>query len=118
MTSDQITFAILSWLALTGFIYTVTGWRNILECYKLWFTKAYWTNYNIIEAASWIAKAIIIIQALIFGINIWQLYFIALITSLSLIWASNKKLLPTLVGFNTLWIWLSMMVISQNLIGN
>ena len=118
MTSDQITFAILSWLTLTGFIYTVTGWRNILECYKLWFTKAYWTNYNIIEAASWIAKAIIIIPALIFGINIWQLYFIALITSLSLIWASNKKLLPTLVGFNTLWIWLSMMVISQNLIGN
>ncbi len=118
MTSDQIIFAILSWLALTGFIYTVTGWRNIIECYKLWFTREYWTNYNIIEASSWIAKAIIIIPALIFGINIWQLYFIALFTSLSLIWASNKKLLPTLVGFNTLWIWLSMMVISQNLIGN
>ena len=118
MNSDQIAFAILSWIALTGFIYTVTGWRNIINCYKLWFTRKYWTNYNIIEAASWIAKAIIIIPALIFGINIWQLYCIALITSLSLIWASNKKLLPTLVGFNTLWIWLSMMVISQNLIGN
>ena len=118
MTSEQITFAILSWLALTGFIYTVTGWRNIIDCYKLWFTREYWTNYNVIEAASWIAKAAISIPALIFGNNIWQLYFIALVTSLSLIWASNKKLLPTLVGFNTLWIWLSMMVISQNLIGN
>jgi len=32
-----------------------------------------------------------------------------------LIWASNKKLLPTLVGFNTLWIWLSMMVLAQNM---
>ena len=115
MTSDQILFAILSWLALASFIYTVTGWRNVLNCYKMWFTREYWTNYNIIEAASWIAKAIIIIPALIFGINIWQLYFIALFTSLSLIWASNKKLLPTLVGFNTLWIWLSMMVIAQNI---
>ena len=118
MTQEQIIFAILSWLALTSFIYTVTGWRNVLNCYKMWFTREDWTNYNIIEAASWIAKAIIIIPALIFGINIWQLYFIALITSLSLIWASNKKLLPTLVGFNTLWIWLSMMVIAQNVIGN
>ena len=118
MSSEQITVAILSWLTLTGFIYTVTGGRNIIDCYKLWFTRKYWTNYNIIEAASWIAKAIIIIPALIFGINIWQLYFVALVTSLSLIWASNKKLLPTLVGFNTLWIWLSMMVIAQNVIGN
>ena len=117
MTSEQVTFAILSWLALTGFIYTVTGWRNIIDCYKLWFTREYWTNYNVIEAASWIAKAAIIIPALIFGNNIWQLYFVALVTSLSLIWASNKKLLPTLVGFNTLWIWLSMMVIAQNIIG-
>ena len=117
MTSEQITFAILSWLALTGFIYTVTGWRNIIDCYKLWFTREYWTNYNVIEAASWIAKAAIIIPALIFGINIWQLYIVALFTSLTLIWASNKKLLPTLVAFNTLWIWLSMMVISQHVIG-
>ena len=82
----------------------------------MWFTREYWTNYNIIEAASWIAKAIIIIPGLIFGIQIWQFYFIALFTSLTLIWASNKKLLPTLVGFNTLWIWLSMMVIAQNVI--
>ena len=81
-----------------------------------YFKKEYWTNYNIIEAASWIAKAIIIIPGLIFGIQIWQFYFIALFTSLSLIWASNKKLLPTLVGFNTLWIWLSMMVIAQNIL--
>ena len=117
MTQDQVLFAIVSWLVLTSLVYTVTGWRNVLNCYKMWFTREYWTNYNIIEAASWIAKAIIIIPALIFGINIWQLYLIALLTSLSLIWASNKKLLPTLVGFNTLWIWLSMMVIAQNVIG-
>jgi len=96
-------------------IYARCGYVSILNCYKMWFTKEYWTSYNIIEAASWIAKAIIIIPALIFDNNIWELYFISLITSMTLIWASNKKLLPTLVGFNTLWIWLSMMVIVKNI---
>jgi hypothetical protein len=66
--------------------------KKIYDCYKLWFTKEYWTNYNIIEALSWIAKAIIIIPALIFGINIWQFYFISLITSITLIWALLSKL--------------------------
>lgn len=115
MNQDQILFAVASWLILTSIVYTITGWQKVIDCYKLWFTKKYWTDYNIIEAASWIAKAIIIIPGLIFGIQIWQFYFIALITSMTLIWASNKKLLPTLVGFNTLWIWLSMMVIAQNI---
>ena len=116
MTQEQVIFAVVSWIILTSIIYTMTGWKNIKNCYSMWFTRKYWTNYNIIEAASWIAKAIIIIPGLIFGVQIWQFYFIALVTSLSLIWASNKKLLPTLVGFNTLWIWLSMMVIAQHVI--
>ena len=116
MTDTQIQFAIVGWLTLVSVVYTLTGWKNIRDCYKLWFTKEYWTNYNIIEAASWLAKATIIIPGLIFGIQIWQLYFVALITSMTLIWASNKKLLPTLVGFNTLWIWISMMVIAQKVV--
>ena len=58
----------------------------------------------------------LIIPGLIFGVQIWQLYFFSLLTSAMLIWASYKKLLPTLVGFNTLWIWLSMMVLAQHLI--
>jgi hypothetical protein len=116
MTQEQLLFAIISWIVLTSIVYTVTGWQKVLDCYRLWFTREYWTDYNIIEAASWVAKAIIIIPGLIFGIQIWQFYFVALMTSMSLIWASNKKLLPTLVGFNTLWIWLSMMVIAQNIL--
>lgn len=116
MTQEQIIFAVASWLVLTIIVYTITGWRKVAECYRMWFKREYWTDYNIIEAASWIAKAIIIIPGLIFGIQIWQFYFIALMTSMTLIWASNRKLLPTLVGFNTLWIWLSMMVIAQNVI--
>jgi|TARA_B110000467_G_scaffold86196_1_gene77847 hypothetical protein len=114
MTIEQITQAVGIWMILTAIVYTFTGWKNIIDCYKMWFTREYWTNYNIIEAVSWVTKASIIIPALIFGNNIWQLYLVSLITSITLIWASNKKLLPTLVGFNTLWIWLSMMVIVQH----
>lgn len=115
MSLDQVIIATVMALACVGLAYRHCGWRNIGACYGLWFTRTYWTNYNIIEAVSWVAKAIIIIPGLIFGIHIWQLYFLALITSITLIWASNKKLLPTLVGFNTIWIWISCMVLSQHL---
>ena len=82
----------------------------------MWFQRKYWTDYNIVEALAWAAKAIIIIPGLIFKIEIWWLYFFSLITSTMLVWASEKKLLPTLVGFNTMWIWLSLMVLAQTLI--
>lgn len=116
MTVEQVVFALTFWVIITSVIYTHSGWKNILNCYRMWFTREYWTSYNIVEAMSWIAKALIIVPGLIFGIQIWQLYFVALFTSATLIWASNKKLLPTLVGFNTLWIWLSLMVLAQHLI--
>ena len=82
----------------------------------MFFTKQYWTNYNFVEFLSYIAKVIIIVPGLIFHVQIWWLYFIALVTSLTLIWASNKKLLPTLVGFNTVWAWISCMVLAQQLV--
>lgn len=116
MTLEQVIVAVVLWLIIVAVIYTHSGWQNIKNCYAMWFSREYWTDYNIIEAVSWVTKAVIIVPGLIFGIQIWQLYFVALITSATLIWASNKKLLPTLVGFNTLWIWLSLMVIVQNLI--
>ena len=106
----------MSTIILVGIVYKHTGFDKIRECYAMWFTREYWTNYNIVEAASWLAKAIIIIPGLIFGIQLWWLYFFTLLTSLTLIWASNKKLLPTLVGFNTMWAWLSLMVIAQHII--
>lgn len=101
--------------AATLIVYALTGLHNIKHCFSMWFSRSYWTNYNIVEACSWLAKAIIIVPGLIFGIQIWWLYFLTLLTSLSLIWASNKKLLPTLVAFNTLWVWISCVVIVQNL---
>jgi hypothetical protein len=116
MTSEQIIVATISSVILVLIVYSKSGWINIRDCYKLWLTKEYWTNYNVVEFLSWVTKAIIIIPGLVFGIQIWWLFFLTLATSLTLIWASNKKLLPTLVGFNTLWVWLSCMVLSQKLI--
>jgi hypothetical protein len=116
MNLNQILFACLAWLVLIGLVYRHITFTKIKECYGMWFTKEYWTDYNTVEFASWAAKACIIIPGLIFGISIWWLYFFTLATSLTLIWASEKKLLPTLVGFNTIWVWISCMVLSQNLI--
>lgn len=116
MTLEQIIIATLVWAVLTGIAYTHSNWSKIRDCYAMWFTREYWTDYNRVEFASWLAKAIIIVPGLIFGLQIWWLYFLTLATSLTLIWASNKKLLPTLVGFNTLWAWISCMVLAQHLI--
>ena len=116
MTVYQTLFAFLSTVVLIFLVYRHTGFKEIRDCYSMWFTKKYWTSYNTVEFISWIAKAIIIIPGLIFKIQLWWLFFLTLLTSLTLIWASNKKLLPTLVGFNTLWVWLSCMVLAQNLV--
>jgi hypothetical protein len=116
MDSVQILSACLVFLVLCGAVYRHIGFAKMKECYSMWFTKEYWTDYNTVEFASWTAKACIIIPGLIFGIQIWWLYFFTLFTSLTLIWASEKKLLPTLVGFNTIWAWISCMVLAQHLI--
>jgi hypothetical protein len=115
MTVEQIAIATGIWSILIAIVYKHSTFTKIKECYGMWFTREYWTDYNTVEFISWVAKAIIIVPGLIFGIQIWQLYFLTLFTSLTLIWASNKKLLPTLVGFNTMWAWLSLMVLSQHL---
>lgn len=116
MTTTQVVAAVAVWIVLMIIVYSHTGWDKVRECYGMWFTRKYWTDYNIVEFVSWVAKAIIIIPGLIFGIQLWWLYFLTLATSLTLIWASNKKFLPTLVGFNTMWAWLSLMVLAQHLI--
>jgi hypothetical protein len=90
--------------------------RRIKDCYQQWFTRAYWTDYNTVEAVSWLAKAVIIVPGLIFGLQVWWLFFLTLATSLTLIWASNKKLLPTLVAFNTLWVWISCVVLAKHFV--
>jgi hypothetical protein len=116
MTVEQIVYANVAFFILIGIVYAHSSWKKIKECYGMWFTREYWTDYNTVEFFSWAAKAIIIVPGLIFGVSIWWLFFLTLFTSLTLIWASNKKLLPTLVGFNTIWVWISCMVLAQHLV--
>ena len=116
MTMHQTMIACIVTGILVFIVYKHVGLQAIKDCYGMWFTRKYWTNYNIVEALSWGTKAIIIVPGLIFGIQIWWLYFLTLATSLTLIWASNKKLLPTLVAFNTLWTWISVMVLVKSLV--
>lgn len=116
MTFEQIISATFAASILIAATYTVMGWKRVIDCYKMWFDKEYWKSYNIVEFIAWITKATIIVPGLIFKVEIWWLYFFALITSLSLMWASNKKLLPTLVGFNSLWVWLACMVLAQTIV--
>lgn len=115
MTPQQILIATVVWALLIALVYRHITFTKIKECYSMWLTKKYWTDYNTVEFLSWAAKAVIIVPGLIFGISIWWLYFFTLATSLTLIWASEKKLLPTLVGFNTIWAWISCMVLAQKL---
>jgi hypothetical protein len=116
MTANQLFWALAAFVLLIFFLYQHIGWRNLRDCYAMWFTRAYWTDYNIVEAASWVTKAVIIVPGLIFGVQIWWLYFFTLLTSATLVWASYRKLLPTLVAFNSLWIFISIMVLAQNLV--
>jgi len=116
MTLTQLLVANLAALTLLYLVYRRITFAKIRNCYGMWFTREYWTDYNTVEFLSWAAKAMIIVPGLIFGISIWWLYFFTLVTSLTLIWASEKKLLPTLVGFNTIWAWISCMVLAQHLV--
>lgn len=117
MTIEQVLIATVTWAVLTSIVYKHCDFEKIKDCYKIWFTKEYWTNYNTVDMLAWMAKGAIIIPGLIFGVQIWWLYFISLVTSIALIWASEKKLLPTMVAFNTLWVWISCMVLAQHLLG-
>jgi hypothetical protein len=65
--------------------------------------KQYWNRPNTVEFFAFMTKAAIIIPGLLFETQIWWLYIIALLTSLSLIWSSTVKTLPTIIWFNILW---------------
>lgn len=83
----------------------------------MWMDLKYWhPHYNKVEFAAWFAKGIIILPGLIFGIQIWWFFIISGITSSLLIWASMRKLLPTLIAFNSLWIFISITAIIKHFI--
>ena len=107
---------ILTYTIFLSLLFYVVGYGKIWDRITMFFDKKYWTDYNIIEFAAWMAKAVIIVPGLIFGIEIWWLHFLTLTTSSLLIWASMRKSLPTLIVFNTIWIIISLSIIVKHLI--
>ena len=103
-------------LLITTLVYARVGFVNIANSYRMWFEDGYWVNYNVVEALAWLAKAAVILPGLIWQKEIWELHIVTLLTSALLIWVSERKLLPTMVAFNTLWIGLSSVVIVRNLV--
>ena len=97
-------------------LYWLVGFRKIWKRILMFRNGKYWTDYNVIEFCAWMAKAIIIVPGLIFGIELWYMHFLTLLTSSLLIWASMRKDLPTLIIFNTIWIVISLTIITRNLI--
>jgi hypothetical protein len=83
---------------------------------KTMTVKDYWNLPNTVEFLAFMAKAIIIIPGLLFETQIWWLYIIALVTSLSLIWSSTVKTLPTLIWFNILWSFLATAAVIKHFI--
>ncbi|MEY4332327.1 MAG: hypothetical protein RLZZ196_1065 [Bacteroidota bacterium] len=106
---------ILTFAIVIAILYSIIGWKKIFERYRMFLDKTYWTDYNTIEFAAWFAKAIIIIPGLVFGIELWYMHFLTLLTSALLIWASMRKSLPTLIAFNTIWICISLTIILRHL---
>jgi hypothetical protein len=103
-------------IAYLSILFISIGVDKIVDKLVMYFDKSYWTDYNIIELCAWMAKAAIIIPGLIFGVELWWLHFLTLATSSALIWASMRKSLPTLIVFNTIWICISLTIITRHLL--
>lgn len=97
-------------------LYYLIGGIKIINRFNMYLSKKYWTNYNTVEFIAWMAKAAIIVPGLIFGVEIWWLHVLTLATSSALIWASMRKSLPTLIVFNTIWICISLTIITRHLL--
>jgi hypothetical protein len=107
---------IITYIIFLTALYLGIGVKKIFKRYNMYLVKSYWTDYNVIELCAWMAKAIIIVPGLIFGIELWYMHFLTLLTSSLLIWASMRKDLPTLILFNTIWICISLTILVKHLI--
>jgi hypothetical protein len=86
-------------------------WVNALKTMN---TRSYWNKPNTVEFFAFMTKAAIIIPGLLFNTQIWWLYIIAFITSVSLIWSSTVKTLPTIIWFNMIWSCLALSAIAKH----
>lgn len=75
--------------------------------------RSYWNKPNTVEFFAFMTKIAIIFPGLLFGKQFWWLYIFALISSISLIWSSTIKTLPTIIWFNILWSILAILSIAK-----
>lgn len=88
----------------------------IIKTSKQCFDRSYWTKVNIIEAWAFSTKLIIIIPGLLLNKQWWWLYIFALFSSLTLIFTSTIKTLPTIIWFNIAWIVLAVISIIKHFV--
>jgi len=85
-----------------------------IEALKSMRHKEYWNKPNTVEFFAFMTKIAIIFPGLLLGKQFWWLYIFALISSVSLIWSSTVKTLPTIIWFNILWIVLASLAIAKH----
>jgi hypothetical protein len=76
--------------------------------------RGYWNKPNTVEFFAFMTKIVIIFPGLLLGKQIWWLYIFALISSISLIWSSTVKTLPTIIWFNIGWSILAVLAILKH----
>lgn len=90
--------------------------KKIINAIKTMSSKTYWNKINTVEAWGFATKIAIIFPGLLFGYQWWWLYIFAVASSLSLIWTSTEKTLPTIILFNVLWIILATTAIVKHFV--
>lgn len=77
--------------------------KKIIAAIRTMSSRSYWTKVNTVEAWGFATKIAIIFPGLLFDKQWWWLYIFAIASSLSLIWTSTRKTLPTIILFNVAW---------------
>jgi hypothetical protein len=90
--------------------------NKILAALKTASSRSYWNKVNTVEAWGFATKIAIIFPGLLFGYQWWWLYIFAIASSLSLIWTSTEKTLPTIILFNVLWVILATTAIVRHFV--
>ena len=88
--------------------------RKIIDAIKTMSSRKYWNNVNTVEAWGFATKIAIIFPGLLFDKQWWWLYIFAIMSSVSLIWSSTKKTLPTIILFNVAWTALAILSIIKH----
>ena len=90
--------------------------EKIVNAVREMSSREYWTKANTVEAWGCSTKLAIIFPGLIFGRQWWWLYVFAIVASVSLIWSSTVKTLPTIILFNVAWVILASIAIMKHFV--